>query len=194
VALDSIPGEKSLMSPFARRLSEHLAVPGTSIMDVFLDVRAQVMADTHGQQKPEAVMRLNRNLYLAGSLRDVPASAAATRSSAPSYPPAKATRPSETATAVVPPRTNGDQDRGMSATEALCNSVHAGKGTRPKSAVTPSITDFLDGKDAGSLSSAFTWADTPQGHEYWQRQYVLAAAGKSIENDALTALRCWERG
>jgi TPR repeat protein/uncharacterized caspase-like protein len=69
VALDTAPGSSEPMSPYARRLAEQLVMPGKSITDVFLDVRAQVIADTGGQQKPDAVMRLTRNLYLAGIAR-----------------------------------------------------------------------------------------------------------------------------
>jgi formylglycine-generating enzyme required for sulfatase activity len=66
VALDSIPGSSVQLSPYARRLTEQLVLSGKSITDVFLDIRARVAADTGGQQKPVALIELNRNLYLAG--------------------------------------------------------------------------------------------------------------------------------
>jgi len=66
VALDALPAGGQQVSPYARRLAEQLVVPGKSITEVFLDVRAEVLADTAGQQKPDMVMRLTRNLFLAG--------------------------------------------------------------------------------------------------------------------------------
>jgi uncharacterized caspase-like protein len=69
VALDSLPGSAAAgpaMSPYARRLSEQLVIHGKSVADVFSEVRTLVMADTDGEQRPEFVMRLAHNLYLAG--------------------------------------------------------------------------------------------------------------------------------
>jgi photosystem II stability/assembly factor-like uncharacterized protein len=65
MALDRVPGTDSQLSPYARRLAEKLVVPGRSITDVFLDVRAAVVADTKGFQRPQAVMELSRNIILA---------------------------------------------------------------------------------------------------------------------------------
>jgi uncharacterized caspase-like protein len=66
-AADSLPGDKEGMpGPYARRLAEQLVVPGQSIVDVFMNVRALIIADTHGEQRPDMVMRLEHNLYLAG--------------------------------------------------------------------------------------------------------------------------------
>jgi formylglycine-generating enzyme required for sulfatase activity len=65
VALESIRG--STLSPYARRLSENLVIPGKSIVKVFFDVRRQVIDDTGGQQKPDMIARLSDDLYLAGS-------------------------------------------------------------------------------------------------------------------------------
>jgi uncharacterized caspase-like protein len=68
IALDAVPGGSAQLSPYARRLAEQLVLP-KSIVDVFLDAGQQVAADTGGQQKPEQVIRLTQNLYLAGSSR-----------------------------------------------------------------------------------------------------------------------------
>jgi TPR repeat protein/uncharacterized caspase-like protein len=65
VAMDAAPGGNTSLSPYVRRLSEQLLKP-ESITDVFLDVGAQVASDTQKLQNPETVIRLARNLYLAG--------------------------------------------------------------------------------------------------------------------------------
>jgi uncharacterized caspase-like protein len=71
-ALDSLPGNSSSLSPYANRLSQALLTRGMSITDVFLEVRAQVEADTGGRQKPDTVVRLTRNITL---VPDTPAPA-----------------------------------------------------------------------------------------------------------------------
>jgi hypothetical protein len=81
VALDSASGSSVPLSPYARRLAENLAVPGKPLTDVFLETDAQVAADTQGRQRPEAVMRLNHNLVLAGLSAPTPVSAAGHSSS-----------------------------------------------------------------------------------------------------------------
>jgi uncharacterized caspase-like protein len=66
VAYAAAAGQGALdTGAYARRLAEQLLTP-KSIVEVFLDVREQVVDDTHGLQQPEALMALNRNLYLAG--------------------------------------------------------------------------------------------------------------------------------
>jgi hypothetical protein len=66
VALDEIPGRSDTNGPYVRRLTEQLSMPGKSITDVFLDVRKAVINDSRGDQKPEALIQLNVNIYLNG--------------------------------------------------------------------------------------------------------------------------------
>jgi FKBP-type peptidyl-prolyl cis-trans isomerase len=66
VGLDRASGDSAPISPYAQRLAGQLVIPGKSIVDVFLDAGAEVAADTSGLQKPETVIRLSSNLYLAG--------------------------------------------------------------------------------------------------------------------------------
>jgi formylglycine-generating enzyme required for sulfatase activity len=86
VALDSAPGSDPNLGPYARRLSEQLLLP-KSITDVFLDTGTQVVADTRQQQRPQAVVQLAENLYLAAAPRPattgLPAAAPAAAHPAP---------------------------------------------------------------------------------------------------------------
>ncbi len=54
------------LSPYTQRLVELLPSPNRSVVDVFIDVTQAVEFDTHGDQQPDVLVRLRRNIFLSG--------------------------------------------------------------------------------------------------------------------------------